>query len=74
METVRRFRRESVAEAGRAAAFVFETEAVAESSESDWDGDDIFETGEEYYPDGTVRRSWDFNQDGTREYAERNRE
>ncbi|MDR2517130.1 MAG: hypothetical protein LBC88_07100 [Spirochaetaceae bacterium] len=74
METVRRFRRKSAAEAGRESPLLPETEAILESSESDWDGDGVFETGEEYYPDGTVRRSWDFNRDGTREYAETNRE
>ncbi|MDR3145765.1 MAG: tetratricopeptide repeat protein [Treponema sp.] len=42
------------------------------SAESDWDGDRIFETGEEYFPDGRVSRSWDMDRDGIREYIEIN--
>ncbi|MDR2758776.1 MAG: hypothetical protein LBB78_05305 [Spirochaetaceae bacterium] len=37
-----------------------------ESSQSDWDGDGIFETGEEYFPDGTIKRTWNLNRDGVR--------
>jgi tetratricopeptide (TPR) repeat protein len=39
-------------------------------SESDWDGDGIFETGELYLSDGTVVYSWDIDGDGIREYSE----
>jgi hypothetical protein len=42
---------------------------VPESSESDWDGDGVYETGEEYFPDGSVARSWDLDKDGNREYT-----
>jgi hypothetical protein len=39
------------------------------SSESDWDGDGIYEYGERYLED-TVIRSWDMDGDGIREYTE----
>jgi hypothetical protein len=44
--------------------------SIAEYAESDWDGDGIFETGEAYFPDGSVERSWDVDRDGIREYIE----
>ncbi|MDR2068738.1 MAG: hypothetical protein LBP71_02595 [Spirochaetaceae bacterium] len=37
-----------------------------ESSQSDWDGDGIFEMGEEYFTDGTLKRAWNLNRDGVR--------
>jgi hypothetical protein len=37
-----------------------------ESSQSDWDGDGIFEMGEEYFTDGTLKRAWNLNRDGLR--------
>ncbi|MFP3090949.1 hypothetical protein LQZ21_11555 [Treponema sp. TIM-1] len=37
-----------------------------ESSQSDWDGDGIFEMGEEYFSDGTLKRTWNLNRDGIR--------
>jgi hypothetical protein len=43
--------------------------AVPESSESDWDGDGVYESGEDYLPDGSTVRSWDLNKDGNREYT-----
>jgi hypothetical protein len=67
METLRRFRA-----AGEPAYDPFGREAIPESSESDWDGDGIYETGEEYLPDGRTARSWDMNRDGIREYIEIN--
>jgi hypothetical protein len=39
------------------------------SSESDWDGDGIYEYGERYTGDQIIR-SWDMDKDGTREYTE----
>ncbi|MDR2048055.1 MAG: hypothetical protein LBP69_01225 [Treponema sp.] len=37
------------------------------STESDWDGDGLYEYAEILQPDGTVRRYWDLDKDGTRE-------
>jgi hypothetical protein len=46
-----------------------------EHSESDWDGDGIYESAEDYREDGSVVRSWDMDGDGIREYSEiKNRE
>jgi tetratricopeptide (TPR) repeat protein len=42
---------------------------MLEFSESDWDGDGVFEYGEEH-SGGMVRRSWDMDRDGIREYGE----
>ncbi|MDR1596194.1 MAG: hypothetical protein LBR99_00680 [Treponema sp.] len=39
------------------------------SSESDWDGDGVYEYGESYMGD-LVIRSWDMDKDGIREYTE----
>jgi tetratricopeptide (TPR) repeat protein len=72
METVRHFR----TQAGGGPEFDFFDEnsqdykKIIEFSESDWDGDGIFETGEEYLFDGTVVYSWDWDGDGVREYSE----
>ncbi len=43
---------------------------VLEKSESDWDGDGMFEYGELYLEDGTIERSWDNDGDGIRETKE----
>ncbi|MDR2901348.1 MAG: hypothetical protein LBV20_07510 [Treponema sp.] len=43
---------------------------VLEKSESDWDGDDLYEYGELYLPDGMIERSWDSDGDGIREMKE----
>jgi hypothetical protein len=43
---------------------------IVEFSESDWNGDGIFETSEEYLLDGSVVYSWDMDGDGVREYSE----
>ena len=65
METIRRFRiQEGVPGQGEGWGYA----SIPESSESDWDGDGIYETGEEYLPDGSTARSWDLNKDGNREY------
>jgi hypothetical protein len=37
------------------------------STESDWDGDGIYEYAETLQSDGSIRRSWDLNKDGIRE-------
>jgi hypothetical protein len=66
METLRRFRPKAETP-GTEGPFGYA--AVLDSSESDWDGDGIYETGEEYLPDGSVARSWDLNRDGNREYT-----
>jgi hypothetical protein len=39
-------------------------------SESDWDGDGIFEYAEALQSDGTMKKSWDLNRDGIRETEE----
>ena len=68
METVRRFRRASGGGVTGDEA-PWEYTASLESAESDWDGDGIYETGEEYLPDGTVARSWDMDRDGVKEFT-----
>jgi tetratricopeptide (TPR) repeat protein len=73
METLRRFRTPPSRLPGEEPAYdPLEYEAVPETSESDWDGDGIYETGEEYLIDGRTARSWDMNRDGIREYTEIN--
>jgi hypothetical protein len=52
METIRRFRR--IHPAGRAADELLDYRPLMESSESDWDGDGIFEYRELYREDGSV--------------------
>jgi hypothetical protein len=67
METVRRFKN---ADAAAGEEFFSDYKKNIEFSESDWDGNGIFETGEQYLSDGTVVYSWDLDGDGTREYQE----
>lgn len=67
METVRRFRDP---EAGSEEENLPNYKKIIEFSESDWDGDGIFEVGEQYLFDGTVVYSWDMDGDGIREYSE----
>jgi hypothetical protein len=43
---------------------------VLEKSESDFDGDDMYEYGELYLPNGMIERSWDYDGDGFREAKE----
>lgn len=61
LETVRHFRTDQAPQdpASRDDYLRGDYGRIASSAESDWDGDGIFETGEEYFPDGSVRRSWD---------------
>jgi hypothetical protein len=67
IETLRRFRRvPGISEREEALDFTGELE----SSESDWDGDGLFEYGERYYQNGEVERSWDLDGDGQRERRE----
>jgi hypothetical protein len=64
METIRRFREDLSLFPGE---YVFSDYLrCVESSQSDWDGDGVFETGEEYFPDGTLKTNWNLNQDGVR--------
>ena len=65
METVRRFRR--LAYNGENP---LDYAKILVSSESDWNGDGVYETAEEYREDGSVLRSWDMDGDGIREYSE----
>jgi hypothetical protein len=69
METVRRFRRDFESPVP-AADHPWEYAGILEFSESDWDGDGVFEYGETYLPGNTVIRSWDMDRDGVREYVE----
>jgi tetratricopeptide (TPR) repeat protein len=84
METIRRFKKQDAGPAEEyfsdslrraytqepAGGGVVDYEKIIEFSESDWDGDGIFETGEQYLADGTVVYSWDLDGDGKREYQE----
>ena len=65
LETIRRFR---VPPPGREDMLDYQN--LAASSESDWDGDGVYETGELYLEDGSVVYSWDMDGDGVREYSE----
>jgi hypothetical protein len=59
LETIRRFRRSD---------FPPEDTGELMSSESDWDGDGIYDYGETYEGDRVIR-SWDMDRDGVREYS-----
>jgi hypothetical protein len=63
METVRRFR-EGPSPPGEYGFPDYPLDIA--SSQSDWDGDGVFEMGEEYFPDGTLKTSWNLNRDGVR--------
>jgi hypothetical protein len=63
METLRRFRRDIPGGGGESPG---NYPRVLESSESDWDGDGVYETGEDYLPDGTLGRAWDLDRNGER--------
>jgi hypothetical protein len=65
METLRRFRRIKYREEDPLAY-----QKIIEFSESDWNGDGMYETGELYLEDGSVVYSWDMDGDGIREYSE----
>jgi hypothetical protein len=67
METRRRFKQEiGREEALREDRFPWDIPAIIEYTESDWDGDGIYESAEEYGPGGVVP-SWDLDGDGRRE-------
>jgi hypothetical protein len=65
LETVRRFRRTP-----RPGQEPLNFKEALESSESDWNGDGFFESGEVYLEDGSVVYSLDIDGDGSREYSE----
>jgi hypothetical protein len=65
METIRRFQETEPGNEN-----LPEYKKIIRFSESDWDGDGIFETSEQYLSDGTVVYSWDMDGDGEREYSE----
>jgi hypothetical protein len=65
METVRRFRR--LVYNGENA---LDYKKIVECSESDWNGDGVYETGEVYLEDGSVVYLLDMDGDGIREYSE----
>lgn len=67
METIRHFKNQ---DAALTEEYFPDYNKVIEFSESDWDGDGIFETGEQYLSDGTVVYTWDMDGDGKREYQE----
>ncbi|MDR1654930.1 MAG: hypothetical protein LBR96_02940 [Treponema sp.] len=68
METRRRFKQDIVREESlRDDRFPWDVPAIIEYTESDWDGDGIYESAEEYVPGGTVVPSWDMDGDGRRE-------
>ncbi|MDR0585328.1 MAG: hypothetical protein LBG57_13420 [Treponema sp.] len=70
METIRRFRPLANGDDP------LDYKKIVEYSESDWDGDGIYEIAEEYREDGSVVYLWDMDGDGIKEYSEtrRNRE
>ena len=68
METIRRFRQPKNNED----AFNFKKMVV--SSESDWNGDGLYEYAEEYLSDGSVVYSWDMDGSGIRSYSEKRTE
>ena len=65
METMRRFR-----EIEYMSNNPLDFRLIAESSQSDWDNDGVFETGEEYLLDGSVVYSYDMDGSGIRNYSE----
>ena len=72
METIRRFRQDRPAQTSGTGELADAPDYswALESSESDWDGDGVYETGESYLPGGGIARSWDMNKDGVKEYTE----
>jgi tetratricopeptide (TPR) repeat protein len=60
LETIRRFRRSN---------FPLDDTGDLASSESDWDGDGVYEYGETWEGDRVIR-SWDMDRDGEREQSE----
>jgi hypothetical protein len=70
METLRRFRRAPGASDAAADETAIDYRRVVEYTESDWNGNGVFETSEEYREDGSVVYSLDMDEDGIREYSE----
>ncbi|GHV60416.1 hypothetical protein AGMMS49587_01590 [Spirochaetia bacterium] len=70
METVRHFKLPGPAADREAGDDPLSYEKIIEFIESDWDGDGIFETGEQFLPDGSIIYSWDTDGDGIREHSE----
>jgi hypothetical protein len=64
LETVRRFRGDLSPFPGDGA--LPDYLGGLESSQSDWDGDGVFEAGEEYFPDGTLKNAWNVHRDGVK--------
>jgi hypothetical protein len=64
LETIRRFR-----ESPLQPEDPLNYPEIIASSESDWDGDGIYEYGEVHHQ-GTIIRSWDMDRDGIKEYIE----
>jgi tetratricopeptide (TPR) repeat protein len=74
METERRFREdtEGILPREEERDDLFNYKKSFESTQSDWDGDGIFETGEDYFYSASGERtirSWDMDKDGNREYT-----
>jgi hypothetical protein len=70
LETIRRYRSgDFPPEDDDFKMATFETPGELVSSESDWDGDGVYEYGETYERDGIIR-SWDMDKDGVREQTE----
>jgi tetratricopeptide (TPR) repeat protein len=71
METLRHFRPVSGAISGGGEEDTpLDYRRVIGFTESDWNGDGVFETSEEYREDGSIVYSWDMDEDGIREYSE----
>jgi hypothetical protein len=71
METIRRFRQDisPLDPADAEVSRPWDYGRIIASSESDWDGDGVFEYGEEHLSGGVIR-FWDMNRDGVKEYSE----
>jgi tetratricopeptide (TPR) repeat protein len=63
METIRHFRKPSGDEID-----IFNYKALISSSESDWNGDGIYKTGELYQKDGSTVYQWDMDGKGIMNY------
>jgi hypothetical protein len=70
METLRYFRAASGSSDRDEEETPLDYRRVVGFTESDWNGDGVFETAEEYREDGSVVYSWDMDEDGVREYSE----
>ncbi|MDR2134405.1 MAG: hypothetical protein LBP27_04790, partial [Treponema sp.] len=70
METLRRFRAVPGASDAAADETPIDYRRIVEYAESDWNGNGVFETAEEYREDGSVVYSLDMDEDGVKEYSE----